>query len=428
MTMTESSTTPSPRAADETESRLQTNLPLMVVDRTAPTASSRATVYRMLSRYLALAGLIAASIAAGGVIGLYRQPPALQWFMRTFGLEPGGGSSTPIALPVSKPTGTDAAARQTAASVDAQIVVALGRLLPVGEVVTVTTASGVRDARIDSLNVAEGDRVEAGQIIAVLDSEPRFKAAVEAAERTVALREAALAQTITAVRASRAETEAAIARAEAGRLRAEQDFERSRALVASGYVTKATHDQRVGALHEAEREIERLKATLSRYRAEDIDQQPDVLVARRNKEAARSELSRARKDLDQAYVRAPFAATILEVHARAGEKPGEKGVASIGDTDAMIVKIEVYQSQIGRVGVGDHVELSAPALSKRLTAQVSRIGLLVKKQSVIDSDPAANTDARVVEVIAALDAASSRIAARFTNLQIEARIETRGRP
>jgi hypothetical protein len=30
----------------------------------------------MWPRYLALAGLVAASVAAGGLIGLYRQPPA----------------------------------------------------------------------------------------------------------------------------------------------------------------------------------------------------------------------------------------------------------------------------------------------------------------------------------------------------------------
>lgn len=427
MKVTESANIPSP-VADEANMQPSPELPLAVVDRKAPADPSGTAGPRTWPRYLALAALIAVSIAAGGLIGLYRQPPALQWVMKATGLEPGGGTSTPIAVPVSKSTKTDATVQQTTANVDAQLVVALGRLLPVGEVVTVTTASGVRDARVASLNIAEGDRVVAGEIIAVLDSEPRFKAAVEAAERTVSLREAAFTQTLAAVRASRAETEAAIARAEAGRLRAEQDFERSKELVAKGYVTKATHDQRVAALHEAEREIERLKATLSRFYAEDIDGQPDVLVARRNIEAARSELNRAREDLDQAYVRAPFTATVLEVHAHTGEKPGDKGVVSIGNTDAMIAKIEVYQSQIGRVAIGDRVQLLAAALPERLTGQVSRIGLQVKKQSVIDSDPAANTDARIVEVIAVLDADSSRVAARFTNLQIEARIETGEQP
>ena len=48
---------------------------------------------------------------------------------------------------------------------------------------------------------------------------------------------------------------------------------------------------------------------------------------------------------------------------------------------------------------------------------------MVRRQSEIGQDPAANTDARVVEVIVKLDQPSSQIASRFTNLQVEARIE-----
>ena len=52
------------------------------------------------------------------------------------------------------------------------------------------------------------------------------------------------------------------------------------------------------------------------------------------------------------------------------------------------------------------------------------IGLTVGRQGLISSDSAANTDARVIRVSVALDEPSTQIAARFTNLEVIARIDT----
>jgi HlyD family secretion protein len=45
---------------------------------------------------------------------------------------------------------------------------------------------------------------------------------------------------------------------------------------------------------------------------------------------------------------------------------------------------------------------------------------LVRRQEIVNSIPAANTDARVVEVWVRLEKASSEAAARFVNLQVRA--------
>ena len=59
---------------------------------------------------------------------------------------------------------------------------------------------------------------------------------------------------------------------------------------------------------------------------------------------------------------------------------------------------------------------------------MTRVGLEVGRQTLVDASPAAHTDARVVKVRVALDPASSQIAQRFTNLQVTARIATRSEP
>jgi HlyD family secretion protein len=55
---------------------------------------------------------------------------------------------------------------------------------------------------------------------------------------------------------------------------------------------------------------------------------------------------------------------------------------------------------------------------------VERVGLLVGRQNLVSDDTAANTDARVVEVLVRLDPDSSARAAGLSNLEAVARIDT----
>ena len=63
-------------------------------------------------------------------------------------------------------------------------------------------------------------------------------------------------------------------------------------------------------------------------------------------------------------------------------------------------------------------------MGQTLRGAVESIGLMVGRQGLISDDAAANTDARVVRVLVALDPASTEIAARYTNLEVVARIDT----
>ena len=149
-------------------------LPLDVVDRSASEAHSSFKPGWPLRSYGLLAVIIMAAVAVGGVIGLYRQPPGLQWVMNTLGLEPGAGSSAPMAVPPANPSAAPTIPR-------ANGVIALGRLVPASKIVTVAPASGVREARIAELKVSEGQKVARGEVLAVLDNEQRLASAVAAA-------------------------------------------------------------------------------------------------------------------------------------------------------------------------------------------------------------------------------------------------------
>jgi HlyD family secretion protein len=399
-------------------------LPLVVVPRSSE-ITPHPSRWRAALRRARFIPVMIVLVALGCFIGLYFQPPGLQKLMSVLQLQPGGGTSSPIAVPVQRPD-----LRQVGAAglSTRPMVVGLGRLLPEGEVVIVAPPFGAGDARVSTLKVTEGDRVEHGSVLAVLDSERTLLAAIGSARAQLAAREATLAQVRASVQASRDEAQATLARAETTYQNTIREFERVETLRQRGYAAEQSFDQRRAARDEAAREVERARATLSRYGSGDLDAQADVRVAERNVDTARADLTHAQADLDKAYVRAPITGTVLTVHVRPGEKPGAQGLMNLGNIDRMTVEVEVYQAQIGRVSVGDMVEVTAEALPQRLKGSVTRIGLEVGRQTVINANPAANTDARVVKVTVALEPTSSSLAQRFTNLQVTARITSRGEP
>ena len=366
---------------------------------------------------LLLVPLLMATLFTGAVIGMYFQPPGLRVFFGLTGLQPGAGTDTPIAVAIQQ-----VKAQEAVAVVSEGDVVALGRVIPKGDVVSVATPSGAGDARIAEIRAKLGDEVAAGDVLAVLDNLAALQNGVATARAAISVREATLAQTTATIRASREEAQAARDRAEATAKNAQSDLERITSLFERGVTTRAELDKAIASATEAGRDVERAIATLSRYQGGDATQ-ADIAVAEANLAAARVDLARAEDDLESAYVRAPSAGTVLDINARAGERPGTAGIIDLGDTSQMTVEAEVYQTLIGRVAIGDPVTVSAEALAQDLTGVVSAIGLEIGRQSITSDDPAANTDARVVDVVVTLDAASSALARGLTNLETIVRID-----
>jgi HlyD family secretion protein len=134
-------------------------------------------------------------------------------------------------------------------------------------------------------------------------------------------------------------------------------------------------------------------------------------------DVARADLKKARAELARTVVRSPIKGQVLQVHARAGEKVGPDGIVELGKTQEMYAIAEVYETDIARVKVGQRATVTSPALAKALEGTVERIGIKVGKMDVLGTDPAAKTDARVIEVEVRLD--DSEAAACLTNLTVE---------
>jgi HlyD family secretion protein len=134
---------------------------------------------------------------------------------------------------------------------------------------------------------------------------------------------------------------------------------------------------------------------------------------------------RAVAELRLTEVRSPIDGRVLDVHAREGERVGADGILELGATQAMFAIAEVYETDIGRVAVGQRARVTSPVLAKPLEGVVELIRPKIQKQDVLGTDPAARKDARVVEVEIRLD--DSTAAATLTRMQVEVTIFPTGR-
>ena len=135
-----------------------------------------------------LVPLLMLTLFTGAVIGMYFQPPGLRAFFGVTGLQPGAGTDTPIAVAIQK-----VKAQEEVAIVSEGDVVALGRVIPKGDVISVATPSGAGDARLAEIRVAVGDQVARGDVLAVLDNLGQLETGIATAKAVIAVRKAALA-------------------------------------------------------------------------------------------------------------------------------------------------------------------------------------------------------------------------------------------
>jgi len=350
-----------------------------------------------------------------------------------------------------------AAAELAAQPPEITTVTALGRLEPRGELINLTAQTSVQSARIDELAVEVGDRVSAGQIVAVLDNRDRLQAALQKAEQQVSAARAQLARVeagsqsgdieaqqaeilrLEAEKLGNIETQkATIARIRAEVENARADFQRYSMLYERGGISASERDTRRLTLTTAEQRLAEAQATLSRIQRTSQQQisqaratldriqevRPvDVDVARADVDSALASVEEAQANLDQAYVRSPSAGQVIEIHTYPGETISSDGIATIGQTQQMMAIAEVYQDDIIKIKPGQPVTLTSTVLDDALQGTVERTGLQIGQQQVVNEDPTANIDAKVVDVYVRLDEADSQRVAGLTNLQVTATIQ-----
>ncbi|MDJ0705968.1 MAG: HlyD family efflux transporter periplasmic adaptor subunit [Leptolyngbyaceae cyanobacterium MO_188.B28] len=331
---------------------------------------------------------------------------------------------------------------------------ALGRLEPKGRVVDVAASES---GRISRLLVTEGEVVEERQILAYLDlynvrlaerdfAASRLNEAQDLLKAETLFGEAQIQEANTRIKqidrpqalaiAAQQETIAGLA---AELSLARLNLKRFEDLERDGATTRQDLDRQRTRVEQLEKELassqvtqrkleiarlndmENAQAQLQSAQANLVRSQTQIQV-----ESAARNLALAESRLSLTVVRAPDAGQILKIYVEPGEAVSAfstEPILAMGNTDQMYVVAEVYETDIGLVKPGQPVKITSRngAFDQKLTGVVEQVGLQIFKNDVLDDDPAANADARVVEVRIRID--QSEVVSNLTNLQVDVSIE-----
>lgn len=254
---------------------------------------------------------------------------------------------------------------------------ALGTLQPIGDVHVLagplTQMGGA--PRVKSIKVREGDRVSRNQVLATFDNSPQ---AIADRDRIIAN-----------IQSKQSEIRIL-----------QQQTARFEQLTATGSFPVA--------------ELEEKKVRLAGFKS-----QLQELVG--------SLKTTDERMLNDTVIKSPIDGLVLKVNAKVGERANEDGVIEIGDTNQMQAVVEVDESDIQSIRVGQSVKIKGEngAFSNTLHGVVSSIGLMAKARQRVGQDPglAPDSEVRVIEVRVNLDSHSSQLAKHLTGVKVVAVIQ-----
>jgi len=300
--------------------------------------------------------------------------------------------------------GAAAMSAAPAAVKSTDVIAAPGRVEALTESVDVSAEITVR---LERVFVDEGDRVSAGQVIATIDpSDARAK--VASSEAQLAIATADLDRLLNGARVEeRREAEAQRRQAEAVLAQAETERQRRADLFREGVIA---HEE----LERADRDMK-----LARAKLEELTERSQVVSASaRGDEKARAmaavslaeaQVAQARSMLAKTEIRAPQAGTILRRHRKTGEvvapEAGTNLIYTMADTSRLRVRVDVDETDVAHLAVGQRVQVRADAYGeRRFGGVVSRVGQMLGAKNVRTDRPTEKNDAKILEALVDLDA------------------------
>jgi HlyD family secretion protein len=282
-------------------------------------------------------------------------------------------------------------------------VVASGRVEPVSEEIEVgTEISG----KIKAVLVEEGDQMRQEQYMAILENRD-YAAQLAAAEARLAQAQAELRRVMNGARSQeRREARAVIEQTKSVMRNAELELARRQWLSQRGAVSKEEVDRAERDLHVARarnHEAEERHALIDAEAREEDRARAQATVA-----LARAQVSEARARLDKTFIRAPITGVVVRKRIHVGESvsPGVPNATlfTIADTSTLRVRVEVDETDVGKIRPGQRAYVTADAYSDhKFWGQVVRIGQVLGKKNIRTNNPAERVDTKILETLVELD-------------------------
>ncbi len=276
--------------------------------------------------------------------------------------------------------------------------VALGRIEPLSREIRVGAPA---PGRIAEVLVKANDKVFAGELLVRLDDDEAAARVAEAEARVALAKRARNDQSATGGSAERRKSEDAVADSERTIADARSALDRVAIDKRAGRATPADLDAARSALSRAQDHLREQRDALAKLRAASDTPLPTRLEGELN--VARAQWTLALAALEKTRVRAPLDGAVLQVDARKGElavPAVEPALAVLGDVSALRVRAEVDEQYLGRMRVGQRVQVRAAAFRGReFDGKVASIARIVGPGRINARGPRKFNDVDVLEVV-----------------------------
>jgi multidrug resistance efflux pump len=254
--------------------------------------------------------------------------------------------------------------------------------------------------QLEQLAVKEGDRVEAGQVIARIDSQA-LAIQVEQAQANLAAAQAKLASLQAGSRPQQvAQAQSAVEQAAANLDKARKDYERTDTLYRDGALSAQQRDAALTALRVARAQYD--AARQGHSLAAEGPAAQDLDYARAQVAQADAALKSARLQLDNTAIVAPAAGVVAKLPVNEGEMIAVgQTIFSITDPAASWVEANIEETHIGRIAAGASVDFTIDAYPRRkFKGEVVDVGAATGSQfALLPADNATGNFTKVTQRI-----------------------------
>lgn len=261
--------------------------------------------------------------------------------------------------------------------------------------------------RLKTVNVEEGDSIHRGQVLAELENAD-YRAQVESAQANVVAKQAALRKVVNGARhQERAEAWSSVNEAKAVLEDARSELHRRQELFAAGVVSR----------EELERYAREADVAKAKYDAaveqhalvDDRAREEDQSLAEADLKLAHAQLEVAHAVYDKTFIRSSIDGTVLRKHHRAGENVSNSAtspdpILTIGDRRMLRVRVDVDETDVSKVSVGQRAYVTADAFGKeKFWGHVVRVGQQLGPKNVHTDEPTEKVDTKILETLVELD-------------------------
>jgi ABC exporter DevB family membrane fusion protein len=282
-----------------------------------------------------------------------------------------------------------------------------GRVEPASEDIKIgSELSG----RLKVVNVEEGDAIHHGQVLAELENAD-YRAQVESARANVIAKQAVLRKVINgARRQERDEARSSVNEAKAVMENAKSELRRRQELFSAGVVSREELERYAREADVAQAKYE--AAVQQRALVDDHAREEDQSFGEADLQLAQAQFDEAQARYDKTFIRSPIDGTVLRKHHRSGESVSNSStvpdpVLTIGDRKTLRIRVDVDETDVSKVNVGQRAYVTADAFGKqKFWGHVVRVGQQLGPKNVRTDEPTEKVDTKILETLVELDPGS----------------------